>query len=449
MKNFLMAILVVMLIHTLPTHAAEREFISKNQAAGKIYQDFVNSSESLLLIKEGKKSEVNERLKTLVPDNNKTVYDYFTISNMLYKADMSASKSYMEKANELSPNNPYILFELAMHEHRLGNCQAALPKYEAATTLLDKKSHTLWGYLTHCHLVLGNYAAAMESWKKVDFRNHHTGIEKSMYEIFSTKNPDSEREKHISIMHAGNADAVCELVELDRNWEIDWWNAKEEKEFLEYDIALANSLSKKDKELQNSIGLCINASSLTNKDFRKYIAESGYWEREYLLPDGTMAAYVLIRELTKREIATPAEIIDRYEQQLLKRHAADPSNKRTLDILAFLYSATGNQEKLKKIDYYGWKILGLQKYAESYIHGIPDTAPEFRETVESAALQFPNSVKIQSANLMLHHQSDRRQISLMRYVAAQFANVNDHMFGKFRLNDYMASLEYEMNASKR
>jgi len=160
-----------------------------------------------------------------------------------------------------------------------------------------------------------------------------------------------------------------------------------------------------------------------------------------------MATYFLIRELKKRDIATPKEIVERYEQQLLKRHVADPSNQRTLDIIAFLYSTTGNNEKLKRIDNYGWKRLGLQKYAESYIQGIPNTAPEFRETVELAASQFPNSVKIQGANLILNNQSDHRKKSLMMYVATQFANVKNHMYGEFRLNDYMASLEHEMDAS--
>lgn len=443
-----MATLLSVVVLSQPAHSAEvPDFISKSQAAGKIYKDFIESSESLLLIKEGKKSEVNERLKTLVPDKNKTVYDYFTLSNLFYKADRSTSKSYIEKANELSPKNPFILYELAMHEHRSGNCKVALPMYETAGALFEVTSPNLWAYVTHCHLMLGNYAAATRSWQKADFRNHHIGIEKSMYEIFSTQNSDLEREKHINFIRAGSADAVCELIELDRNWEIDWWNVKEKKEYLEYDIELVNSLSKNNNELQNPVSLCINSTNLKDGDFRKYIAESGYWGREYLLPDGPMATYFLIRELKKRDIATPKEIVERYEQQLLKRHIADPSNQRTLDIIAFLYSTTGNNEKLKRIDNYGWKRLGLQKYAESYIQGIPNTAPELRETVELAASQFPNSVKIQGANLILNNQSDHRKKSLMMYVAAQFANVKNHMYGEFRLNDYMASLEHEMDAS--
>jgi hypothetical protein len=295
--------------------------------------------------------------------------------------------------------------------------------------------------------VLGDYAGAIDSWRKVDFRNNHTGIEKSMYEIFSSKDPDSEREGHIESVSEGVPDSVCELVELDRNWERDWWNIEENSEYLEYDTALANNVAKRNSKVQAAVGLCVDAVALNDNDFRNYIVKSGYWGGKYLLPDGPMATYMLIRELGKRKIATPAEIVERYEGQLVKRHASDPKNQRTLDILAYLYSATGSGEKLKKIDLHGWKVLGIQKYAESYIKGIPPAAPEFREAVVSAAVDFPNSVKIQGANAFLNHQSDAKAEFLMRYVAAQFSDVKNHMYGPYRLNDFMASLEYEVGAS--
>jgi len=93
------------------THAAEdTTFTSEIQMVGEKYKSLANSPESVLLMKEGKKSEVNARLKTLVPDKNKTAADYFILSNMLYRADISASNSYIKMADELSPENPFILF---------------------------------------------------------------------------------------------------------------------------------------------------------------------------------------------------------------------------------------------------------------------------------------------------------------------------------------------------
>lgn len=448
MKHLLIATFLAAQIYSLPAYSEDiQEFITKSQVVGKKYQDIADSTQSLQLYKNGKKNEVNASLNALVSDNNKTVYDYFILSNMLYRADRSISKSYMEKANELSPNNPYILLELGMREHRAGNCSAALPLYAKAATLFEKSRPNLWSYITHCHLSLGNYAAAIESWSKVDFRNNHIKIEKAMYEIFSIRNPDSERDMHISSVYVGKPDAVCELVELDRRWEVDWWNLNENKVYLNHDISLVKSLSKKNKELQIPIDLCVDSVVLNDEAFSKYISDSGYWGKSYILPEGPMATYFLIRELKNRELATPAAILAHYEDQLVKRHTADPDNLRTLDILANLYSSTENNEKLKKIDDYGWKKLGNQKYAESYIHGITTTDPEFRDAVEAAAVQFPNSAIIQKAYLTLHQQSELRERALMKYVAAEFANVKNSLRSKFRLSDYMASLKHEMEAS--
>jgi hypothetical protein len=426
------------------------EFMSEIQAASEKYQNLANSPESVRLLKEGKKTELNTQLKALVPDKSKTVYDYFILSNMLYRTDISASNSFMKIADELSPENPFILFELAMHQHRAGKCDMALPMYEKAAVLFKKKqSPVLWGYITHCRLVLGNYDGAIESWRKINFRDHHTAIEKSMYDIFSSKDPDTEREKLLGSVNLGESDAVCELVDLDRNWELDWWNIETNKEYFEYDVAVANKLAKSNKKIQLAVGLCVDAVGLNDSEFRDYIVKSGYWDGKYFLPDGSMAAYTLIRELAKRNIASSQKIIEHYEDQLVKRFAEDPKNQRTLDTLAYLYSATKNVEKLKKIDMHGWKVLRIQKYAESYIIGIPLATPEFREAVVAAAVDFPNSVKIQGANAFLNHQSDAKAEFLMKYAAAQFSDVKNHRYGPHRLDDFMASIEHEVGTSKK
>jgi len=432
------------------THAAEdTTFTSEIQMVGEKYKSLANSPESVLLMKEGKKSEVNARLKTLVPDKNKTAADYFILSNMLYRADISASNSYIKMADELSPENPFILFERAIREHRAGNCKAALPIYEKISTMSKemRSSIKLWGYVTHCRLVIGDHLGAIESWRKVDFRNHHTAIEKSMYDIFSSNDPDSEREKLIKSISTGSADGACELIKLDKNWERDWWNVKENEEYLAHDIVFLKNLAKTNTKINLAIGLCVDALVLNDTGFRKYIAASDYWGNKFLLPDDSTATYMLISQLVRREIATPTEILAHYEDQLVKRHTVDPKNQRTLDVLAFLYSQNKVSDKLKGIDTYGWKNLKLQKYAESYIHGIPKTDPEYQQVVEAAAFDFPNSVTIQGANLALHIQSKNNPVFLMKYVAAQFSDVKNNWLGPYRLSDFMASLEFEVDAS--
>lgn len=450
MNNIFKSAIIAILVWQGSAKAAEDPpFISEIKNVGAKYQSLASSPESIQLMKDGRKSDVNTQLKTLVPDKNKTASDYFILSNMLYRADISASDSYIKMADERSPDNPYILFERAMHEHRAGNCKTALPIYEKSSILFKETQNPikLWVYMTHCRLVLGDYLGAIESWRKVDFQNRHTAIEKSMYEIFSSNDPDSKREQLIASISTGSSDDACELIDLDKKWETDWWNVRENQEYLDHDIAFLRNLAKKNNKIDLAIGFCVDALALDDAEFRSYITKSGYWEGMYLLPEGPTETYKLVSQLVERNIATPAEILEHYEGQLVKRYVATPKNKRTLDVLAYLYSATGHSDKLKEIDTHGWKSLKIQKYAESYIHGIPQTSAEFQPVVEAAAVDFPNSVMIQGANATLHHQSKAKLVFLTKYVAAQFSDVKNNWRGPHRLGDFMASLEYEVSVT--
>lgn len=445
--TFLM--LALNLIYSYYSSADElSDFLLQNKKIGQKYTVLSKSLELDQLILSGKKSVANYRLKNLVQDADKTVSDYFIVSNMLFKSDPEISLSFMKTANLMMPDNPYIIFELAIHEHRAGNCKVALPLYEKANNLFKKHDNkNLWAYLTHCHLVLGNYNEAIKSWERVDFGEHHISIEKSMYEIFSNRDLELEREKLLNSILSGSAKHVCDLIELDKNWEIDWWNIKVNNEFLKYDIELLKKLSQHNKKIESALKLCSSETALSDKEFIELATKLGYWGGDYLLPEETASSYVLIRELSKRKIANPEEILMRYENQLVSRHSTDPSDRKTLDLLAYLYSATRNHQKLKEIDLHGWKNLKIQKYAESYISRIPNNAPEYTSDLESAANDFPHSVRIQKDNLSLNYNSDKRLVYLAKFVAAQFANVSDHLRGPDRLNNFMTSLESEINSS--
>lgn len=400
-KNKYIKILFLLLLITISFYANKSSaeetinFMYEINKASEKYHNLTKSTEFEELILKGRKSIANKRLKTLVPDADKTAFDYFILANMLFKSEPEASYSLMKTANVLMPENPYILFELAMHEHRSGNCKAAIPFYEKASKQFQKhQNKKIWVYITHCRLMLGDYKQALESWGKVNFSEHHISIEKSMYDIFSNKDLDIEREKMINSIMTGSAKQVCELIELDKNWEIDWWNVKIKKEFLEYDTELLKTLSKNNKSIESASELCLHGISLNDREFINFASQSGYWGATYKLPEVPATSFILIRELVKRKIATPEEILIRYEDQLVSNHRAFPDDIRTLNLLAYLYDATKNYEKLKKIDLHGWKNLKLQKYAESYVSRIPNNSLEYKSALEIASKDFPNSVRI-------------------------------------------------------
>lgn len=451
-KNLPQFVFATLLIWTGPAYSATQEdFTSRVSEVAATYERLARSPEAQLLIEQGRKSRVNARLKALVPDNEKTVIDYFVLSNMLYRSDIPTSDAYMKTAERALPNNPLILFERAMHEHRAGHCAAALPLYERASRSFKGKQRpaTLWAYVTHCHLMLGDAAGAISAWEKVDFRENHTAIEKAMYEIFSKANPDAEREQLIQSIMAGDASGVCELIKLDKNWEIDWWNTKEKADFLKHDIALIRGLAKHNNKIDLAAGLCIEAVALDDQAFRDYVSSAGYWGNRFALPEDPAATYRLISQLNERKLATPVELLERYGALLEARHQQAPDDRSTLDLLAFLYSANGRKEKLKGLDLYGWKTLHIQNYALSYVKGLAETDPDYQHAVAEAARDFPDSTELQRLNLVLHSGPSDGLTYLMRYVASQFPNVEEHLTGRYRLNDFMAALKNESAALRQ
>lgn len=440
-------LLVIALIWmSVATAIEDAAFLAEVNRVGEIYKRVEESPETIHLLKIGRKSEVNKHLQDLVPSNNKTVYDYFIVANMLYRADPRVSDEYIKIAASLSPNNPFILYEQAIHEHRSGNCQSALPLYKRAAHLLKRTPAVLWAYVTHCELVVGHYKDAVDAWKKVDFREHHTEIEKGMYEIFSTYDPDMERERLVNSILAGRTDGVCRLVKLDKNWESDWWNVIEKSDFLAEDTALLKAKSLENQKMKSVVSMCLEASNLSDALFLKYVNAQGFWGDHAKLPEDTSATYTLISQLIQRKIATPKEILEHFESQLQQRHLGMPKDQPTLDLLAYLYSQTQQSDRLKQLDLYGWKTLNLETYAESFIQQTAPTTMEYQNLVAAAAQDFPNSVAFQVANLHSHQKDKDRKIFLMRFVAAQFANVKNHLVATYRLNDYMASLVFEVDS---
>lgn len=448
-KLWCVAVVVLVMATWLPAaQAASSSFMSEVGQVSSVYERLANSAESERLIDEGKKSEVNARLKALVPETRKSAYDAFVLSNILYRADVAASDAYMKLADEKLPGNPFVMFERGMREHRAGRCDVALPLYEKAAKLLPRSQapDRVWAYITHCRLVLEDARGAVAAWKHVDFKQKHTAIEKSMYDIFSTTDPDVERERLITSIHAGAAGDVCPLIKLDKNWEIDWWNAKEQPEYLAHDIPLVRSLARNDRKIRQVAELCVDAVDFDDDQFKRFIASAGYWGEGGRLPEDAVASYTLISQLQKRKIATADEIFHRYGAELEQRYKRMPGNRSTLDLLAFLYSATGRSEQLRPIDLYGWKTLKIEAYALSYLKGLAETDAGYSAAVAQAARDFPNSAEIQRINLVLHAESDDKVAYLMRYVAAQFPSVREHLSGRYRLDDFMAALKNELDA---
>ena len=446
-KYFILFVSILFLISFNAFSINVRDFEKEISNAEEIYKDFTSRQETKSLSAQGKVSESIRFLKNLVPDNKKTFYDYFILGNMLFVSDREASYQYMIQAENMEPDNPYMFFERGIHEHRNGNYNIAVKYYEKFhKSRLGENNKILSAYLTHVYLMTGKIGKAFKSWGNAKFGRNHTSIEKGMYIIFSNSNQELVRENLISTINAGNTSKLCDLYELDSNWEIDWWNYTPKQNYLAFDLLLAKKTLENGSQDEQYFEFCRSDKELSNKEYLKRLTELGVLDGKKQLPESAALIYSILKRLISSKLITPLEFLDKFEYQIKQYSERNPNDKKYYDILAFLYANTDNQEKLKYIDEYGWKILKLEKYASSYVAGIDPNSKLFRTSLDKALSDFPLSITLNKLNLSI--QTDKKRDAYIRFVASQFANVKNNWAGRYRLNDYMTSLSHELNKLK-
>jgi len=147
------------------------------------------------LLTAGDLDSFHGRLIGSVPDADKSFYNYFVLGNLLFKEARQQSFELMLKAESLEPENPFVIYERGIHEHRQGNCVAAIDYYRRFHELYPEFSNPVsWAYRTHRALRTGHLVEAMSAWQQADFGRQHTAIEKGMHTIFSESRPHSDRQ---------------------------------------------------------------------------------------------------------------------------------------------------------------------------------------------------------------------------------------------------------------
>lgn len=418
-------------------------FEEKLASESLIYEQYVSEDATKQLFIEGRVSEANERLENLVADVHKTVVDHFVLGNMLYVHDPAASDRHMKRAESLAPDNPLVLFERGMHEHRKGNHAGARDYYRRFHAGEPGARHPVsWAYLTHAYLMTDQIEDAFDAWQRARFGSNHTAIEKGMYAIFSRSNPERDREQLVIDINAGDAGKLCDLWTLDSNWEFDWWNYGERKKYLAFDRALAGKRVEAGSREADYFDLCTSGKTLDGEAYVARLERLGILAGDNRLPRSAALIYTILRRLTADKLMTAAQFLERFELQITTYAEANPLERKYYEILAYLYSSTGNRDGLKAVDAHGWHELKLEKFAASFIVGLDPGSGAYDAQLEAALSEFPDSVTLNRLRLVRAGSSKER--ALATFVASQFSDVKNNWKGPYRLNDYMEGLRHEI-----
>jgi len=442
-KNLLLFVLLSLAIHSSVYAFDADEFYATAAEAGKKYQALTATADMRRLDVEGRVSESNQRLRSLVPDRDKTFYDYFILGNMLYEADWQSSYEYMKRAEALEPGNPLLLLERGMHEHRAQNFAQATAYYEQFHNSQTGKKHAVsWAYLTHTYLMTGQAEAALEAWGSAQFGRNHTAIEKGMYTIFANPQQPRDRQQLVAEINAGDVNKLCDLWLLDSNWEIDWWNKKAKDRYLEFDLQLAQQVVKRGAIEAEYFAFCSESADLSDVEYLTELKRLGILDGKKRLPESPALVYAVLQKLIANDLMSAGEFLSIFESQLLDFANRNPRDRQYFDVLAFLFADTENFELLGVIDLHGWRKLKIENFAASYIAGLDPKSASYARLLDEALTDFPNSVTLNQ--FRLRDSGGSSETAVTRFVASQFANVKNNWSGPYRLNDYMLSLKHEL-----
>lgn len=173
-----------------------------------------------------------QMLIDFVPDSEKTKYHYLALGNLLFSLDPELSLEMHRKAYELDPEEPLILKQWAIQRHRSGYFAEAIFFYEQLPEVIHDSQ--LLALLADCHFNLNQPKEGIKAWLLADHRENSASIEEAIYWIYGEE--DSRRKRAAILKKPWTKKTAIELLKLDLDWVLDWWNAGVNEKLLDIDM---------------------------------------------------------------------------------------------------------------------------------------------------------------------------------------------------------------------
>lgn len=324
-------------------------------------------------------------------------FSNYLIGGALYSIDPERSfklhqRAYKKKKNELTFN-----LEYAMELHRKGSYKKAIPLY-LAYRKEQPSDYRIHVWLSECYINVGNIEKSIEHWAASNHPSNHTGIDRAIHTIHGNTDQIQTRSKLRHEIASKNILSAHDLIFLDLNWEIDWWNTNIQEFFLEKDLQLiketfgANSQVYLDLMAYNSIKHLSKGNGKTDSIKTALIESKLLVNGNRLLPTGKISSD-LLRIALMKGIIDESEFFEERKDDLLKL-ADSLQDGELLNIYAYLESAI-NGEITQQTDKKGWMEYKDERFAISYFMGLAEDNRYDNPELKRALNDFPTSAKLQ------------------------------------------------------
>ena len=401
---------------------------------------------------------------------------YFSISNSTWTIFPDDSFRWMKIAEEKSRQHPLVMLELAMHYMRQEKCPEANQAWNIVEKTGDLKDHLRY-LAAYCQIKTGNDAEAMK------FLNNPTGslrkLGDTLVEIwdppyalarFSRQYQRLNQldgialEKFISEMMVANANKATRPMLKNALSQLDKTAAKGDVFNQQAQCMSSWFLLPGEEDDAYQYGKEDEIRRKKSSELKTMLDRCGVLAGKGSMPKDNDIARLLLQRMIDLELATPKQLLQRFEPELKARANSVEGDFGALEILAALQIRAEDRKGLAESDQLGWKRYRSGRFASSRVVGaiialapdkpdsgqdrIPTLDAETSAMLAQAVSEFPDEAFLLSLQLKyLPLDKKQRLDALRRLVIAEYhlspTAPRDIHFNRSALDLVSASREYE------
>ncbi|WP_298419402.1 hypothetical protein [uncultured Kordia sp.] len=323
-------------------------------------------------------------------------YQSFVIGGALYNIAPKLSLILHKRAIAKKPNELSFNLEYAIESHRARDYETAIRHYKIYKEVVAK-DYRVDVWLSECYLQLDNYEKALTHWKAANHQKNHTGIDKAIYIIHGKTDQIKKRSDLVEKVKQKDVKSAYELIYLDMNWELDWWNTYVQEYFLEKDLETIKSVFGAKSTVCQQVAAYKKIKQLS-KDFSiGNTLKTAFLDAKLILENNEMPVHGkiasdLLRVAFMNELIDEATFFEKRGEEMIAL-ADKHKDEELLNIYAYLEAITTGRVSAKT-DKKGWNEYKSEKFAISYFIGLADKNTYDNPDLTKALIDFPNSSKI-------------------------------------------------------
>jgi tetratricopeptide (TPR) repeat protein len=343
------------------------------------------------------------------PEATRSAAESFLLGNLLFDVDRKQSYALHKAAALAEPENPQVVWEWAMEQHRAGEYEGALASYQKFSKSWPQ-SASPYALQADCLLQLNRVDEPIVAWQKSE--KAPDGSLEQMENLVCAVNRDPVPHQRRADLLAKatlnrDVDAALELIALDCAFPFDWWNEEVHDSYLANDLPVvvkALNLPADDVRIR-----AINCAAECARAGDDAVAIKKSLEKHRLLIDAdhTIPPYDGMVEIVLHS-ALLSKLLDdaTLRKVIAPKLLADARKKPSSEMWnAVLYSSGENRDELLSLEREAWKSTNDPRFATGVlmiksdlgqlagddpdllaaVKQFPDNGPILREAYEVAA----------------------------------------------------------------